>query len=300
MELFHLFFLYLIFLVLVIFALSFLRNNIFVWWRIFLIITIVFIYLNKITNRIISLLNYFIIQESLGLIFLLFNYSFIQFFVIIIKIGVAPLHFWVFRVTNGILGYGLVWFLTFQKLPFLLIILEVFWFFGFFLLIFGILFCYFQIIFYKGYKNIIILSSTESFSWIILGLLLSFFNSFFLFIYYILLILYLIGKFNKLNLSWVSWETILVFINLPFGVTFFVKIFSLSEIIKLGYIIILILLFIIFLSSLTFSYWLINISIKNIKFNINSSKSFFVYLYSLIILLIIYFSSKIYYIILIR
>lgn len=55
--------------------------------------TVIFIFLNKNINSYSRLINYFIIQESLGLLFLLINYNIIQFFIVLIKIGVAPLHF---------------------------------------------------------------------------------------------------------------------------------------------------------------------------------------------------------------
>lgn len=288
------------FFVLILSFLSFFSNNIIIWWRVFLIITILFIFLNKGLKRYSSLINYFIIQERLGLIFLLINFGLIQFFIILIKIGVAPLHFWIFSVTNGIFNFNLMWFLTFQKLPFLLILIQIFWNGSFILLIIGLFICYLQIFITKNYKNLLILSSTESFNWIILGLFVSLLNPIFLFIYYIILIVFLINKFSKIRFNWIGWETILVFLNIPFSVTFIVKIFSLREIFKISEIFVVLILFIIFLSALTFSFWLINI---RIKLNINqqqNNKNLFFLIYPLIIIIIIYFSSKINYIILIR
>lgn len=279
---------------------SLLRNNIIIWWRIFLIITLVFVFINKSSKSYRSLINYFIIQESLGLIFLLVNIGLLQFFIVIIKIGVAPLHFWIFRVTNGVFNYGLIWFLTFQKLPFLIILLQLFWLSGVVLLFVGLAICYLQMMVTKNYKNLLILSSTESFNWIILGLFISLLNPIYLFVYYILIIILLINKFLKLRENNLNWETVLVFLNLPFSVTFFVKIFSLREIFKGGNIFILLLLFIIFISALTFRYWLINIRIKNNISSQRENKFIYFILFPLIIIRIIYFSSKIYYIVLIR
>lgn len=252
----------LIFLTILFTIIRILTNNILVWWSIFLIITILFTILNKRNKNYRRIFNYFIIQESLGLIFLIFTNGIFQFFIILIKIGVAPLHFWVFNVTNNILSYALIWFLTFQKLPFLVILLQIFWLNSFYLIFFGLLICFLQIFILKNYKNLIIISSTESFNWIILGLIFSFLNSLYLFFYYFVLIVILINKFNKLNITFINWETILVFLNLPFSVSFFVKIFSLREIFKYEEVIILLLLFFIFLSVLSFSYWLINLRIK--------------------------------------
>lgn len=51
----------------------------------------------------------------------------------------------------------------------------------------------------KTYKNLLILSSTESFNWITLGFLMSFLNVLFLFIYYFILMLIIIPKFEDIN-----------------------------------------------------------------------------------------------------
>lgn len=253
---------FLILIVLFFTLLRLLRNNLIVWWRIFLIITILFVLLNKGTKRYRSIFNYFVIQERLGLLFLVFYRGIFQFFIILIKIGVAPLHFWIFNVTNNVYNFNLIWFLTFQKLPFLVILLQIFWLSAFIFLIVGLLICYLQIFLLKSYKNLIIISSTESFNWIIIGLFFSFFNSLYLFFYYFVLIVILISKYSKQSLNFVNWETILVFLNLPFSISFFVKIFSLSEILKLESIFVLLLLFLIFLSVLSFSFWLINLRTK--------------------------------------
>lgn len=262
-------------------------RNLLIWWSIFLLITILFTLLNKSNKSYSRIFNYFIIQERLGLLFLIFSSGVLQFFIILIKIGVAPLHFWIFNVTNNVFNFRLIWFLTFQKLPFLLILLQIFWLNRIYLLILGLFICYFQIFSIKNYKNLIIISSTESFNWIILGLLFSFFNSFYLFLYYFLLIIILINKFRKNNTNFINWETSLIFLNIPFRVSFFVKIFSLREIFKLERFFVLVLLFVIFLSVLSFSYWLINLSIKNNVDDSINNKFFYFILFPIILISII-------------
>lgn len=279
--------LFIILFVLLLRFISIITNNIIIWWSVFLIITVVFIFLNKKIKSYSTLINYFIIQESLGLIFLLINFGFFQFFIILIKIGVAPLHFWIFSVTNNLVSYNLIWFLTFQKLPFLIILLQIFMLNSFIILFLGLLICYFQIFIIKNYKNMLVLSSTESFNWIILGLFISFFNPLYLFFYYLILIVILINKFSNLINNYINWETILVFLNLPFSVTFFVKIFSLSEIMKFRNFFVILLLFLIFISALVFSFWLINIRIKINNNYQQNNKFIYIFLYPLIILRII-------------
>nr|YP_009383846.1 NADH dehydrogenase subunit 2 [Poteriostomum imparidentatum]ARS44148.1 NADH dehydrogenase subunit 2 [Poteriostomum imparidentatum] len=262
-------------------------NNILIWWSVFLLMTLVFVMLNKKTNSFSSLFNYFVMQETLGLLFLMFSFGYFQLLIVMFKIGMAPFHFWIFSVTNGVFGFNLMWFLTFQKLPFLLVFLQLMVAKLIFLLMLGLFFCLFQMLLMKTYKNLLILSSTESFNWITLGFIMSFFNVLFIFIYYFVLMLMIIPKFEFSNVSnVVGWETMLVFMNLPFSVSFFVKIFSLSEILKAQGVWILMLLFMMFFSALSLSFWMVNLSTKYYKmFKYNKSVFMFIVPLTVMILL---------------
>nr|YP_009383834.1 NADH dehydrogenase subunit 2 [Cylicostephanus minutus]ARS44136.1 NADH dehydrogenase subunit 2 [Cylicostephanus minutus] len=267
--------------------LSLITNNILVWWSVFLLMTLVFVMLNKQTNSFSSLFNYFVMQESLGLLFLMFSFGYLQLLIVMFKIGMAPFHFWIFSVTNGVFGFNLMWFLTFQKLPFLLIFLQMMMAKLIFFLMLGLFFCLFQMLLVKTYKNLLILSSTESFNWITLGFAMSFFNVLFLFVYYFLLMLMIIPKFEMINVSnMVGWETMLVFMNLPFSVNFFVKIFSLSEILKVQGVGILLLLFMMFFSALSLSFWMVNLSTKYYKM-IKYNKSIFMFIIPLTLIVLL-------------
>nr|UDL72555.1 NADH dehydrogenase subunit 2 [Oesophagostomoides stirtoni] len=238
-------------------------NNILVWWSIFLLMTLVFVMLNKKVDSYNSLFNYFVMQESLGLLFLMFSFGYFQLLIVMFKIGMAPFHFWIFSVTNGVFGFNLMWFLTFQKLPFLLIFLQMMVGNLVYLLMIGLFFCLFQMLLMKTYKNLLILSSTESFNWITLGFLMSFLNILFIFVYYLVLMVMVIPKFEFINVNnFVGWETMLIFMNLPFSVNFFVKIFSLSEVLKIQSFSFLFLLFMMFFSVLSLSFWMVNLSTK--------------------------------------
>lgn len=249
--------------------------------------TVVFVCLSKGVGAYASVLNYFVIQESLGLFFLVFNTFLLQFFIVIIKIGVAPLHFWIFRVTSSLYDWLLMWFLTFQKLPFLPVLVQLYDFKVIFLLLFGIFVCYLQLFVLKSYKNMIIISSTESFNWVILTCFLSLINVLYLFFYYLCLIIMLMPSFVIKDLRFVNWETIFVFFNIPFSVSFFIKIFSLRELFKLDRIFILFLLFVMFLSILSFSLWLVNISTKTMWFLSNNLKSIFFFVIPLMVISVV-------------
>lgn len=249
--------------------------------------TLLFVILNKGLMSYRSLFNYFILQESLGLIFLMLSFGYIQLLILLLKIGVAPLHFWIFSVMNGVFGFNLMWFLTFQKLPFLLILLQLIVGSVIFFILLGLLICILQMLLTKSYKNLLILSSTESFNWVVLGFLISFIRVFFLFIYYFMLMVFLIPKFEFLGVkTFLGWETALVFMNLPFSVNFFVKILALSEVLKVYRFVVVLLLFIMFLSVLSLGFWLVNLSVKN-GFDSKYSKSIFIYILPLILVVII-------------
>lgn len=64
--------------------------------------------LNKGLKSYSGLFNYFVIQESLGLLFLMFSFGLFQLLILMLKIGMAPFHFWVFRVTNSVFGFNLI------------------------------------------------------------------------------------------------------------------------------------------------------------------------------------------------
>lgn len=49
--------------------------------------------LNKKVQSYRSLFNYFVMQESLGLIFLMFSFGYMQLIILMFKIGIAPFHF---------------------------------------------------------------------------------------------------------------------------------------------------------------------------------------------------------------
>ena len=234
------------------------------------------------------LFNYFVIQERLGLLFLIFSFGYLQSLVLIFKIGIAPFHFWIFRVLNNVYSFNLMWFLTFQKLPFLLVYLQIIFNKLIYLLILGLFFCLVQMLLIKTYKNLLILSSTESFNWITVGFIMSFLNVLFIFLYYFLLMFFVIPKFELINVNYnfLGWETVLIFINLPFRVSFFVKVFTLSEVLKMQRFNFLLLLLIMCFSVLSLSFWMINLSTKFFIFHKYNKNLFIVYLPLMLIILI--------------
>lgn len=269
------------------------------WWSIFILITLVFLFISKINLSFSSALNYFIFQEVTGFLFLVFIGRILQIFLLIIKVGVSPLHFWVYNIISSLDNYLLLWFLTFQKLPF---IPSLFYFLNFifiFLLILGLLYCYFQIFIIKNFKLIFFVSSTESFNWIILGCYFGFWSFFLIFFYYILNIIFLVSYTSLNSLFIFSLETILVFLNLPLTVSFYLKIFILFISVTLYDFYFLLILGFIFISSLSFIYWIFNYRVySNYKFKDFYTNIYFLF-YFYLLFFIYYRFSKNYYITLI-
>lgn len=204
-----------------------------------------------------SMVNYFVIQEVLGLFFIVFSGTFLQLLILMIKLGVSPFHFWIYSVVYNLDNYMLVWFLTFQKLPFIPVVVYLFFFYMVFILLFGLVFCYFQIYVLKNFKLIFLISSTESFNWILFGILFGLYRYIFILIYYFLNIFILISYLNDVGLSILGLESIYVFLNIPLSVNFFVKLYMLfSSFLVFDFYLVFILL-IMFLSSLCFISWLV-------------------------------------------
>lgn len=131
---------------------------------VFVLITITLIFLYKIQGNFDERLNYFVIQEVLGFLFLVFIRTILQLIVLIIKIGISPFHFWIFTVLRKVDNYLLLWFLTIQKLPFLPVLLYLFNLKFMLILLFGVILCYLQLYSMKNFKFMVTISSTESFN----------------------------------------------------------------------------------------------------------------------------------------
>lgn len=259
------------FYVFIFFLLNSFTCNVIVWWVVFLMITLVFISINK--GSVSRMVNYFIIQEVLGFTFLLVNVSWVQLIILLIKVGVAPFHFWVFSVTNGLRGWSVMWFLTIQKLPFIPVIMYLSVSYFVYLVVLGIIFCYFQLFFVKGYKNILVLASTESFSWLVLMIFFSLSSGLLFGLFYIIFFYFLLDHSDSSELDSYNWETVFIFINIPFAMTFFVKFFSLIFLFRSYTVLLLLVLFTMFLSVFSLGFWLCNIS-TDFNFNVFKNRSY--------------------------
>lgn len=94
-----------------------------------------------------------------------------------------------------------------------------------FLVVLGFFLCYFQLLLLKDYKLMLLVNSTESFGWILLGYVFFLWGGLFLFLYYFFLSLFLVPAFGGERLVNYEWLVLLVYVNVPLGVLFFVKVY---------------------------------------------------------------------------
>lgn len=68
---------------------------------------------------------YFFIEELCGILFILCLTQNFQCFLLMVKGAFAPFHFWVSVVISDCIHYSLSWFMTIQKLPYYLFLLQL-------------------------------------------------------------------------------------------------------------------------------------------------------------------------------
>lgn len=243
------------------FVINLFTCNLVLWWGIFLGITILFVMINKHISAN-SIISYFVVQEFFGFLFILLNFYFIQFVILLMKAGISPFHFWVFSVVGNLSGFSMVWFLTFQKFPFIPVIFQLYDGVFFLLFVVGILFCYLQLFFVKSYKFILTISSIESFNWLCIIIFVSAFSGLIFSVFYLMFFFFVLDYSNSKSTNFFNWEIIFVFINIPFSMTFFIKIFSLVGCFEHFSFFIFIVLFLMFLSVFSIGFWLLNIRSK--------------------------------------
>jgi hypothetical protein len=245
------------------FLLLFLFNGIIIYWLIFFLITFFFLVLMKIyrVNGLV-MFNYFFIQEILGILFLISTTSLLQLFYIMMKLGVSPFHYWVFYIQTYLTGFLFIWFLFYHKLPFLYILVQLL-IRSYEILFLGLVFLYLQILIVRSLTTLLIISSLESFNWLILMLSMRVINFFHLFLLY-----YISYLFSYRGFSYNQQEVILtiLMVSLPLVLTFFIKFFVLNFNIRL-FILILMLIISIAVISISYNiiYYLLSVELKNIR-----------------------------------
>uniref|UniRef100_A0A1I9VY15 NADH dehydrogenase subunit 2 n=1 Tax=Onchocerca ochengi TaxID=42157 RepID=A0A1I9VY15_ONCOC len=196
-----------------------------VWWSIFVICTFVFVFfVGGELGFGGYLVNYYVIQEVCGYYFLVFDGWKLQFLLLMLKSGSSPFHFWLFSVLGGLDKWFILWFLTLQKLPYFVVLVNFCGDFFFLFLFFGMIFCYFQFFLLRSYRDLLVVGSAESFNWLLLLGIFSFNEVFVLFFFYYFVMFFVVSYVYGGFLNFLSLEMLMFFFNVPLSITFFLKV----------------------------------------------------------------------------
>nr|YP_010618325.1 NADH dehydrogenase subunit 2 [Camallanus lacustris]WAX01715.1 NADH dehydrogenase subunit 2 [Camallanus lacustris] len=217
--------------------------------------TVCFVWMVVVSGNYSSVLNYFLVQEVCGFLFLVCSSYQVVF--LLVKMGVSPFHFWVFMVCKDLDMILLSWFLSMQKLPYVLVYMVLSSSLFLFILFFGVMVCHFQYFFLSDMVSAVLVSSTESFNWVLgfydLGM------GFEMLLWY--LFVFFLLTFGFSGGSMISWYLSLVFMSLPFGFVFLVKVFVLSGLVGYWGLFFMFVVMTMFVSYLCFFVWVMMMSV---------------------------------------
>lgn len=210
-------------------------NNFIIWWCIFIIFTIVGLLKLKLNSASInSIFYYFLIQEMLGLLFMINFSSSFQLFIFFMKGGFAPFHFWIVKVLHISSWFRFSWILTIQKIPYYFIVI-IFWNWSWFLwVLIGSLVPLLQSLLVKSvwYQIFLLLTSRGNNM-----LILIWFEPLicvYTLPFYLIFINYMMNGLRNQGLIGVTYEFIFLLIRFPGGLPFYIKLFSLSLLFNMG------------------------------------------------------------------
>nr|YP_010133170.1 NADH dehydrogenase subunit 2 [Enterobius vermicularis]BAV82705.1 NADH dehydrogenase subunit 2 [Enterobius vermicularis] len=278
------------FCVMLMFFMSFMVVNYIVWWGLFLVMDLFFVFLCKLEGcSYSSVINYFIFQEFLGLVFLIVSgWGVIQGVVVMCKMGLLPFHYWLLTVIDGLSGWVLFWFLTGQKLPYMGILVVLASYVFIVLVFLGFVMVYLQFFVIKDYFMILVLSSTESFNWFFLGVLMNLFSGLVLFLFYFLAGLLLLPFWSGVSKVNYGWLTTLIYINIPLGVSFLVKMFVLGLAVNYLFLFLLFVMVLMYMSFMSIFSWFMLMSFEVVLEEVKVDGFIFM-IFALIFLLLIYY-----------
>ncbi len=200
-------------------------SSVLLWWGVLLMMSVIFLaYIKHTEDR--RLLKYFIIQEFAGIILgllLLAGYQGILInILLIIKLAIAPFHFWLITAIEHIRDIAFTWATTFQKLPAGLILLQLMNPRTLSLLALGTIYSVLHLFTITTAKGIILVSSTTTIGWILFLQAKDWISSAFILTTYLLLILLILTWANRKSIE-TSISLIITLLNWPLSIVFIIK-----------------------------------------------------------------------------
>lgn len=100
-------------------------NNFVVWWALLIMCTMLGIMKLKVHgSSVYSMAYYYFIQEIVGILFILGLHYTYQYVLLLVKGGFSPFHYWIFFIVKFMKGSSFLWILTWQKLPYYLLLIR--------------------------------------------------------------------------------------------------------------------------------------------------------------------------------
>nr|QJQ35665.1 NADH dehydrogenase subunit 2 [Acrobeloides varius] len=210
-------------------------NNFIIWWCIFIIFTMVGLLKLKLNSSSInSIFYYFLIQEMLGLLFMMNFSSFFQLFIFFMKGGFAPFHFWMVKVLHISSWFSFSWMLTIQKMPYYFIVM-MFWNWSWFLwVLMGSLVPLLQSLLVKSVWYQIFLLLTSSGNNMLMLIWFEPLMCVYTLPFYLIFMNYMMNGLSNQGLIGITYEFIFLLMSFPGGLPFYIKLFSLSLLFNMG------------------------------------------------------------------
>lgn len=213
-----------------------LSNNLLLWWSILILLTLMFLTRIKGSGESYRVVKYFIVQEiarlTMGVMILLSMSVLIINVIIIIKIAIAPFHFWIVNTLHSLQSWAFAWVLTFQKLPGAIILTQIIDNITYLLLLFGRVLCSLQMIITSKPKSVILFSTTVTTSWVMLTSFDCFINLLFLLIYFFSVSLLINERSREQNVE-VRYLIVLILIRFPLTLMFILKVLIVSSLLSI-------------------------------------------------------------------
>lgn len=190
-------------------------------------VTLIFLTAVKTNFESYRIVKYFIVQETAGLtigVIILFSMPILLIgIIIIIKLAIAPFHFWVVTALQSLQGWPFRWVVTFQKLPGTLMLTQILDAKRFVLLVIGRILCSIQMMITFKPKTIILLSTTVTSRWVIITIFDSIFNLVFISAYFLGVALLLNESVREQGID-VEYLFMLVLLRFPLTIIFIFKV----------------------------------------------------------------------------
>lgn len=205
--------------------------NFIIWWGFFIILTIIGLMKLKLYNSsMMGMIYYFVVQELLGLFFVLCLRESLIFLSLLIKGGFSPFHFWIMKLSIFSKN-ALVWFLTLQKTAYYLILpFFISWFYLIFLFFMSLI-PLFQAFFVLKNNLLLFLILTSRGNYILLLGYWEYIICLIIFPLYLLFMYYVISRINPIVNNY---ELYFILMSFPGGLPFFVKLFLFYLMVNLG------------------------------------------------------------------